>query len=184
MRVSAESGGAKPWDNGKCQGEPIMNKLAIFLIVAIVFLAAAAQTGSGTKLNRSDAGATAAALLKAYAAKDLPAMAELSTADNRDIIRELIAQGENHPRWRSIFSGGRWDAVSNWKGELGEVRYLERTPPGRKEYDARVQFGKTTPDKVVVVSLSWEGGKWCFEDVNFPSRESFENWSKTRPAMP
>ncbi|HEX7286721.1 MAG TPA: hypothetical protein VF532_11110, partial [Candidatus Angelobacter sp.] len=67
---------------------------------------------------------------------------------------------------------------------LGEVRYLERTPPGRKEYDARVQFGKTAPDKVMVVSLSWEGGKWCFEDVNFPSRESFEQWSKTRPAIP
>jgi hypothetical protein len=161
-----------------------MNRLAIFLIVVIACLAATSQTGPGAKLDRSDAASTAAALLKAYAAKDLPAMAELSTAGNRDIIRELIAQGENHPRWRSIFSGGRWDAVSTWKGEMGEVRYLERTPPGRKEYDARVQFGTATADKVAVVTMSWEGGKWCFEDVNFPSRESFENWSKTRSAIP
>jgi hypothetical protein len=167
-----------------------MKQLAT-LLIALLFifvqdLAVSGQTTATVKVDRSDAASTAVAVLRAYAAKDLPAMAELSNADNKEIIRELIAQGENHPRWRSIFSGGRWQAVSSWKGDLGEIRYFERTPYGKneKEYEVRVQFGETTPEKVVVVTLTWEAGKWCFEDVNFPSRESFEKGSKTRPAIP
>ena len=156
------------------------------LLIVIVFcLATPGQTPGTRTLDRSDAAATAQALLKAYAAKDLTAMAELSTGDNREIIQELIKQRENHPRWHSIFLGGRWEAVSKWNGKLGEVRYFERTAAsGTKYVDARVQFAETEPDKVVVVNLSWEDGKWCFEDVNFPRRQSFEQGSKTRPAMP
>jgi hypothetical protein len=167
-----------------------MKQLAT-LLIALFFIfnqgpAASGQTTATVKVDRRDATSTAVAVLRAYAAKDLPAMAELSNADNKEIIRELIAQGESHPRWRSIFSGGRWQAVSSWKGDLGEIRYFERTPYGQneKEYEARVQFGEATPEKVVVVTLTWEAGKWCFEDVNFPSRESFEKGSKTRPAIP
>jgi hypothetical protein len=160
-------------------GEKVMNKGTLFSIALIAGLALWTQAYSSAAPDRNDAAATAAAVLKAYAAKDLPAMAELSTADNRRIIQELIAQGENHPRWRSIFSGGRWQAVSNWKGDLGEVRYFERA----QTFEARVKFAETEPDKVVVVTLTWEGRKWCFEDVNFPSRESFEKGSRTRPAM-
>lgn len=159
-----------------------MKKLAFLLIAFLTCLAAWGQASAAPKLDRTDAAATAIAVLKAYAAKDLPAMSELANSANRQIIRELIAQGENHPRWRSIFSGGRWDAVSNWKGDLGEIRYFERAPFGQKEYVAEVQFAETTPNKVVVVAMSWEGGKWCFDDVNFPSREIFEQGSKTRPA--
>ena len=163
-----------------------MKRLAVtvLLIVIMFCLAAPGQTSGPKALDRTDAAATAQAVLKAYAAKDLPAMAELSTADNRELIQELIKQKENHPRWRSIFQGGRWDAVSNWNGKLGEVRYFERNASGTKYVDARVQFAETEPDKLVVVNLSWEGGKWCFEDVNFPRRENFEQGSKTRPAMP
>jgi len=158
--------------------------LATLAIVILCCCAATAQT-SGTKaLDRTDAAATAQAILQAYAAKDLPAMAGLSTADNLEIIKELIQQGESHPRWRSIFSGGRWQAVSTWNGKLGEIRYFERTAMDVRHVEARVQFGEAEPGKLVVVTLSWEGGKWCFEDVNFPRRESFEQGSKTRPAMP
>ena len=155
------------------------------LAIVIMFcLTAPGQTSGPKALDRTDAAATAQAVLKAYAAKDLPAMAELSTADNRVIIQELIKQGESHPRWRSIFSGGRWQAVSTWNGKLGEIRYFERTAIDTKHFEARVQFGETEPEKLVVVTLSWEGGKWCFEDVNFPRRETFEQGSKTRPVMP
>lgn len=158
--------------------------VTVLLIVIMFGLAGPAQTPSRKALDRTDAASTAQAILKAYAAKDLPAMAELSTADNREIMQELIKQGENHPRWRSIFSGGRWQAVSTWNGKLGEIRYFERTGTEKKYLDARVQFGEAESGKLVVVTLSWEGGKWCFEDVNFPRRESFEQGSKTRPATP
>jgi len=137
------------------------------------------------KLDRGDAPATAAAFLRAYAAKDLLAMAELANDDNRQIIQELKAQGESHPRWRSVFAGSRWDAVSNWKGNLGETRYFERTVLEKKKAEAEVQFAEaSTPGKLVVVTLTWEAGKWCFEDINFPRKETFEQGNKSRPAMP
>ncbi len=165
----------------------MLTKARCFVLLLFIFSALAVwcQKTSTTPANRTDATATAATVLRAYSAKDLPALGELSTADNREIIRELIAQGESHPRWRSIFSGGRWEAVTKWNGSMGEARYFERTAGEKKAYDARVQFaGAETPDRVAVVTLSWEAGKWCFEDVNFPSRESFERGSKTPPAIP
>jgi hypothetical protein len=163
-----------------------MKTLSLTILAAFIFFycSVSAQTPSPKAVDRTDAAATAQALLRAYAAKDLPAMAELSTADNREIIKELIQQGESHGRWRSIFSGGRWQAVSTWNGKLGEIRYFERNASSGRFVDARVQFGETEPDELVVVNLSWEGGKWCFEDVNFPRRESFEQGSTTRPKMP
>jgi hypothetical protein len=150
-----------------------MRKPALSLIASFTILASclpALGQKPAVKLDRTDAPATAAAVLRAYAAKDLAAMAELSNADNRQIINEMIAQRENHPRWRSAFVGGRWDAVSNWKGNLGETRYFELNVLGRKDVEAQVQFAETSPPgKLVVVSLVWEGGKWCFQDIKFPA---------------
>jgi hypothetical protein len=157
---------------------------AVWLIVLVSCLAAPGQKPVA-QLDRGDAAATAAAFLRAYAAKDLSAMSELANDDNRKIIQELKAQGESHPRWRSVFGGGRWDAVSSWKGNLGETRYFERTVLEKKKAEAEVHFAEaSTPGKLVVVTLTWEAGKWCFEDINFPRRETFEQGSKSRPAMP
>jgi hypothetical protein len=157
--------------------------IALYLVLAGC-LAAQGQKPVA-KLDRGDAAATAAAFLRAYAAKDLPAMAELANDDNRRIIQELKAQGESHPRWRSVFAGGRWDAVSTWKGNLGETRYFERTVLEKRKAEAEVHFAEAlTPGKIVVVTLTWEAGKWCFEDINYPRREAFEQGSKSRPAMP
>ena len=44
---------------------------------------------------------------------------------------------------------------------------------------ALVKFGETTPDSVLVVTLQLENGVWCFEDLNKPSRGSFEALSKS-----
>lgn len=61
------------------------SSVPVLLIVIMFCLAGPAQPSAPKTLDRTDAAATAQAILKAYAAKDLPAMAELSTADNREI---------------------------------------------------------------------------------------------------
>jgi hypothetical protein len=129
---------------------------------------------AGQTVNRTDPSATAAAVLNAYQAQDLEALAPLANRDNRELLHELAEQGDQHPRYRSIFSGWRWDAVHSWDGVLGELRY-------RNANEALVSFAVLGPDEVAVVVLTWEEGGWAFEDVNSPSLTSFEALKKTRP---
>jgi hypothetical protein len=139
----------------------------------VVFSASAASL-TGQTVDRTDPSATAAAVLSAYQAREVEALAPLANRDNRELLLELSAQGEQHPRYQSIFSGWRWDAVHAWDGVLGEVRY-------RNAAEALVSFAELGPDEIAVVVLTWEEGGWAFEDVNSPSRARFEALNKTRP---
>jgi hypothetical protein len=68
-------------------------------------------------------------------------------------------------------------------GQLDEVRYSSRTfgDPPIEHHEAVVKFGEMGPDSVLVVTLHWENGVWCFEDLNKPSRSTFESLSKVKP---
>ncbi|HEX7901233.1 MAG TPA: hypothetical protein VF950_25975 [Planctomycetota bacterium] len=127
------------------------------------------------KVDRANAASTAKAALTAYKAKDLDALGAVAASSNLVILKELKEQGEKHPRWKSLFVGGRWEAVSKWSGPTLPARYF-----GEKL--ARVPFGEPTAEgRLTVVVLKWEEGKWGFEDVNFPTRESFEQGSLEAP---
>jgi hypothetical protein len=107
---------------------------------------------------QDDLRETAAAVLKAYAAADAKALQALGTEANRTIFGEIAAQGEAHPRYRSIFLGWRMQAVRKWDGKLGEPRVGGKL--------ARVPFGEAGPEHDYVVTLEREDGRWAFEDIN------------------
>lgn len=132
-------------------------------------------------VDRADPSMTATAILQAYKARDLVALAELSRSLNRDMFSELVRQGESHPRYKSIFSGWRWQAVQAWQGQIDEVRYRQVRNADASRLEARVKFGEIRPDEYAVVTMIWEDGKWCFEDINSPNRTYFESNSKIRP---
>ncbi len=125
------------------------------------------------KIDRSDAEVTGRTLLTAYRGRDVIALAGLTTQHNREIMAEMAAQGEKHPRYESIFGGWRWQAVQDWDGETVEVRYRHYVGSAIDQYEANVNFGRLTQDELLTVVLIWEDGKWCFEDVNTPAADDF-----------
>ena len=114
------------------------------------------------RLDKSDPVAVAREILTAYKAKDLPALRELAGKSTRSVLDEMIAEGERHPRYKSIFLGYRWEAVSAWTGALSEARYSPRT--------AYVAFGDYE-ERPMVVKLVREGAAWVFDNVARVGRE-------------
>ncbi|MCG8587567.1 MAG: hypothetical protein MI757_22905 [Pirellulales bacterium] len=126
-------------------------------------------------VDRTDPASTAKAVLAAYQNKDLGELATLANSGNKGIISELTEQGEQHPRYGSIFGGDRWAAVQKWKGDVKDVRY-------RGKNTAAVHFVDGSGEsEIFVVMLDWEGDQWCFEDINSPSKADFLELPKSRP---
>lgn len=129
--------------------------------------AGSSQTVTAPKLDRSDPKSVAIAALTAYQQHDFGKLAKISTSMNQKIFSELSGQGAEHPRYNSVVTGGRWDAVEDWDGAIGEIR-------DRGEDYVFVEFAKSPyPDEVYVVALELEEGKWAFEDINSPPRSMF-----------
>lgn len=127
------------------------------------------------KPDRSDAKSTAKAILKAYRTRDVIALSGLSRKFNRKLLAELAAQGESHPRYNSIFSGWRWQLIKKWNGQIGDVRYQKN----KGRLGASVVFSEMNEHEVAVVTVIWEEGQWCFEDIHSPSIQRFESASQT-----
>lgn len=109
----------------------------------------------------------ATAFLRAYAKRDLAAMKELSLADNGEVFDELERDGEKSARYRSIFSGWRWETARDWNGTVGPVRYRRRT--------AYVKVKELEELHIIVVAkLEREQGAWRFEDLAQVARSHFE----------
>ncbi len=127
-------------------------------------------------VDRSNAVSTARAVLSAYGARDLTQLADLSSAYNRGLMREMARQGAAHPRYRPVFSGWRWKAVSAWDGEIRAVRYRnfaggQVLPPRTLAW---VLFARVEgSDEVIVVTLIREAGQWCFQDIHSPDEADF-----------
>jgi hypothetical protein len=139
--------------------------------------AAAAEQADGDGVDRTDAVATATAILEAYKAADFARLAEFCAGDNLEMMQEFAEQGEDHPRYDSMTEGWRWDAVQAFSGDAGPVRYWHRG----EQVEAQVKFGEIAADEIAVVVLHWTDGQWVFEDVNSPSPAMFEEGSATKP---
>lgn len=137
-----------------------------------------------TEIDRTDPRQTAAGILQAYRTRDIVALSALSPPWNREILSNIIKNGESDGRYKSLFSdtSWRWRSAQQWKGQIDDVRYGTRmfgTPP--VEYvTASVKFDEMGSDSVLIVMLVLQNGQWCFEDLNKPSREWFESLSKVR----
>lgn len=156
-------------------------RFAIALLAAA--LAAPSLSAQRPPVDTTDARAVARAVLEAYRARDLAALAGYGTQDNRTLIAEIAAQGAAHPRYRSLFSGWRWEAVETWDGQLGEVRYRDLRGAIQRTVRADVLFGRS-PTEVFVVSLELHEGRWQFEDILSPSPADFQEGSPNRPDRP
>ena len=124
------------------------------------------------KVNRTDSKSTAKAILIAYKSKDLRTLSSLSNSYNVEMMDEIIEQGDRHPRYSSLWKGWRWDAVNNWDEYSLEIIEDNRESSIKK---SKVKFGESEEyDGYIedyVVTLYWEDGKWCFEDIHSPRRK-------------
>jgi hypothetical protein len=158
-------------------------KTLVFAALGIALIMAAREPKNPappkSEVDRGDARATAIAVLNAYRAKDLKTLASFCDEDNRRLLEEIAAQGESHPRYKSLFQGWRWQAVSQWDGKIKEVRYWVRPSASGKKIEARAWFADLGPDEVVVVTLFLKDGKWMFDDVHSPDRSEYETGSLT-----
>lgn len=101
----------------------------------------------------------AVAVMNAYRARDLSALARHATAQNRALLEELARQGAQHPRYQSLFEEGwRQDAIVQWDGKTGEVRYPTSS-------EAWVSVGKEGEEGRPVVVLRLDDNAWRFEDL-------------------
>lgn len=126
--------------------------------------------------DRHDPAAVAGAVLTAYKGKDFKAMAALGTEGTAKICLELAEQGEKHPRYNSLFSGSRWEAVQAWDGTTLIVRYRDHGGHA----DAIVGFHKLGEEIAYVLLHEGENG-FAFDDVKKIDIAKFEQMSEQAP---
>ncbi|MEN8155175.1 MAG: hypothetical protein ABFR75_14250 [Acidobacteriota bacterium] len=114
----------------------------------------------------------AEAALNAYKAKDVHALMTLSRPDFAARIKKMIEEGKTEDIKKRAFdeNGWRYRSVVAWDGKLHEKK--ER---GKK---LRIRYGYIGANEVGVIELVNEEGKWYFEDLKSPSRETWESWGE------
>lgn len=112
--------------------------------------------------------AIATTVIKAFAAKDINALAEFAPAEAQAVIKEMKP---GNPQFDNLFdeSKWRWKAASGWDGAFGAVRL-------DGDDKAWLKFADLPDDEVAVVKLRKHEGKWLFDDFGSPSKERFEGW--------
>lgn len=121
-----------------------------------------------------DPAIVARTVLTAYQNRDLAALSEYTGGSTRLMIKELIELGSGHPRFRSIFDGWRWKAVSDWDGQVIATRYRARRHPR-----ALVHFHNINDYELAVLVLEWKGGRWEFMDIQSPDAVEYETLGET-----
>jgi len=191
IAVQAKSNGKQiPWESSSLVGDFYFSGTADSATPSTaapttVAVPSTPKVISLTEIDRADPKKTAAGILQAYRTRDIVALSAFSPAWNREILSNIIKNGENDGRYKSLFSdtSWRWKSAQQWNGQIDEVRYATRmfgTPP--VEYvTASVKFGEMSPDSVLIVMLVLQNGQWCFEDLNKPTRDSFASLSKVKP---
>jgi len=135
----------------------------------------APQPPQKKSLDRTDPEATAVACLRAYQRKDTATLADYAIAAAKPTWKEVDQQQEKHPAYKSLFTGRYWDLAQQFEPDDPlMIRYLDYKTVG-------IAF-LTEDSKMVVVSLEWENGNWCFETIKHIDRGVFEARARERPA--
>ena len=124
-------------------------------------------------VDLKDPAVVAGIVLKAYRNHDMKALCEYTGGPTLRIFEELMRLGSGHPRYRSIFDGWRWAAVTAWDGEIRGTRYRSRKYPR-----ALVHFHDINEYELAVLALEWKGGRWQFTDIQSPDAVEYETLGK------
>ncbi len=135
-------------------------------------------------VDRNDPGSTAYAVLYAFKTKDFQALPGLVLETNRQQAADFACLDDTSRARLSFYQNWRWQSVDAWNGQIGEIRYRHYVSANRDEYRANVIFGESGPDELLIVTLFREDGKWAFEDLHSPPRQSFNSGSRTFKQIP
>lgn len=116
-----------------------------------------------------DPAVVAEIVLTAYQNRDLETLSDYTGGPTRVMIKELIELGSGHPRYRSIFDGWRWKAVTAWDGRILDTRYR-----ARRRARALVHFHSINAYELAVLALEWKDGRWEFVDIQSPDSVEYE----------
>lgn len=131
-------------------------------------------------VDRSDAKATAIAILTAIKAKDFQTLSTLVREDKRKEFADLAALTAEHPRYSNIFAGWRGEAINTWTGQVESPRYEKRaSDAGRIKAIVRFEQKSLTP--LVVVAMYLNDGRWEFEDLESPPAIMYRKMSTEQP---
>jgi hypothetical protein len=62
---------------------------------------------------------------------------------------------------------------------VSEARYRHFVGSARDAYEAQVQFADMGDGEIGVVTMTWDGNQWAFEDINSPDRADFTKGSES-----
>lgn len=129
--------------------------------------ASTAEAASTPDAPEDELEGIARAVLAAWRAKDLAALASYATAHNQEMIAALKPGSS---RYESILGdeSGRMKAVAAWDGRLHGCRY--------RGDRARCAFSEAAGE-VMVLTFEREGDRWAFDDLHSPSRSDWEAWA-------
>lgn len=131
-------------------------------------------------LDRSDAKATAIAILTGFKTKEFVTLSTLVHEDKRKEFAELAALTEEHPRYANVLSGWRSEAIKTWTGKVESPRY-EKRASGAGRIKAIVRFEQKSLTPLVVVSMYLNDGQWEFEDLESPPEVVYKRMSTEQP---
>ena len=129
-----------------------------------------ASSGDSATVDPKDPASVGKAALKALKANNHKALAEYCEGKNKMVVLEEAEDKIDKP----LFDGDLGTAISEWDGEVGEVRYPNA-------YTAHIKFAELSADEWAVVTLTNVADKWYFEDVHSPSKSDFLAMSKEVP---
>jgi len=145
---------------------------SVFLALSLIVISGPAAVADD--IDRTDPVATAQAFLTALKTKDLAKMAELVNSSNKEMFEELAAEGEANRAYKEVFGGWRYQAALAASGVSDAVKYNRRG-------EGVVMFHQMDDNEVAVFVLKNEDGVWGIEDINSPSRESYDAMPSTPP---
>lgn len=131
-------------------------------------------------VDRTDAKATAIAILTAFKTKAFLKLSTLVPESKRKEFADLAALTETHPRYIDVFHGWRGDALKTWTGQVEEPRY-EKRPSDAGRIKAIVRFEQKSLTPLVAVAMYLADGKWEFEDLESPPEVLYKKMSTERP---
>lgn len=134
------------------------------------------QTTASTPLDRNDPRQQTQQILKLFKAKDIRGLLALGGQTPPEEVLESFAPGTE--RYDSLFGADswRWQAVSEWNGQLPNLYYMKgRTPSNADDADTvHVEFGRTASEVFVATFRRADGG-WTFDDLHSPDASDLKS---------
>ena len=149
-------------------------------------LAALALLATPPAANAQTMGPTgvAAAILQAYTARDVAAIAAHTNETNADFFAALVT-GQEDPA--ELFGGTRGAAGTGWNGKMLPARFNGRghaiVPFAIEAETGPTGLGSGAAGRYMAIVLTLDGPQdtsWGFEDINYIRRGDYAGMATTR----